>query len=67
VEKIGEFGGTGNAWENPGYQGTTTTTKQPFYGPFSGTTQVSQYQKKHSPTHTCTDHQPSFISFFHLL
>jgi len=25
--------------------------QQPFYGPLSGTTQVSRYQKKHSPTH----------------
>ena len=24
---------------------------QPFYGPLSGTTQVSRYQNKHSPTH----------------
>jgi len=28
---------------------------------------VSQYQKKHSPTHTYTDHQSSFICFLHLL
>jgi len=28
-----------------------TTTQQPFYGPLSGTTRVSRYQKKHSPTH----------------
>jgi len=33
----------------------------------SGITQVSWYQKKHSPTHTSCDHQPSFISFLHLL
>jgi len=26
-------------------------TQQPFYGPLSGTTRVSLYQKKHSPTH----------------
>jgi len=26
-----------------------TTLLQPFYGPLSGTTWVSQYQKKHSP------------------
>jgi len=39
---------------------------QPFYGPLSRTTRVSRYQKKHSPTHH-PDHQPSFISFFHLL
>ena len=25
--------------------------QQPFYGPLSGTTRVSRYQKKHSPTH----------------
>ena len=40
---------------------------QTFYGPLSGTTGVSQYQKKHSPTHIYPDHQPSFISFLHLL
>jgi len=40
---------------------------QPFYGSLSRTTQVSQYQKKHSPTHTYPDHQSSFISFLHLL
>ena len=39
--------------------------QQPFYGPLSGTTQVSWYQKKHSPTHH-PDHHPIFISFFHL-
>jgi len=39
--------------------------QQPFYGRLSGTTQVSQYQKKHSPTHH-PDHHPIFISFFHL-
>jgi len=43
----------------------TTTEQQPFYGPLSGTTQVSRYQKKHSPTHH-PDHYPIFISFFHL-
>ena len=37
-----------------------------FYGPLSGTTRVSRYQKKHSPTHQ-PDHHPVFISFFHLL
>jgi len=41
--------------------------QQPFYGPLSGTTWVSQYQKKHSPTHNYLDHQPSFVSFLHLL
>jgi len=39
--------------------------QQPFYGPLSGTTPVSRYQKKHSPTHR-PDHHPIFISFFHL-
>ena len=33
----------------------------------SGTTQVCQYQKKHSPSHTCPEHQSSFICFLHLL
>jgi len=32
----------------------------------SGITQVSWYQKQHSPTHTYPDHQLSFICFFHL-
>ena len=32
----------------------------------SGTTRVSRYKKKHSPTHH-PDHHPIFISFFHLL
>ena len=45
--------------------GCKTTTQQPFYGPLSGTTRVSQYQKKHSPTHH-PDHHPVFISCFHL-
>ena len=40
--------------------------QQSFYGPLSGTTQMSQYQKKHSPTHD-PDHHPIFISLFHLL
>jgi len=39
---------------------------QPFYGPLSGTTRVSRYQKKHPPTHH-PEHHPIFISFFHLL
>jgi len=42
----------------------STVTQQLFYGPLSGTTWVSWYQKKHSPTHN-PDH-PIFISFFHL-
>ena len=33
----------------------------------SGTTRVSQYQKKHSPTHTYHDHQSSLICFLHLI
>ena len=37
--------------------------QQLFYGPLSGTTRMSQYQKKHSPTHH-PDHHP--VSF-HLL
>jgi len=43
----------------------TTQQQQTFYGPLSGTTRVSRYQKKHSPTHH-PDHHPTFISFFHL-
>jgi len=35
------------------------------YSPLSGTTRVSRYQKKHSPTQH-PDHHPIFISFFHL-
>ena len=42
------------------------THTQPFKGLWSGTTQVGQYQKKHSPTHTHPDHQISFIPFLHL-
>jgi len=40
---------------------------QPFNGPWSGTTRVGRYQKKHSPTHTHPDHRTSFINFLHLL
>ena len=39
--------------------------QQPFYGPLSGTTRVSRYQKKDSPTHH-SDHHTILISFFHL-
>jgi len=39
--------------------------QQPFYGPLSGTTWVSRYQKKRSPTHH-PDRHPIFIIFFHL-
>jgi len=45
----------------------THTHTQPFNGPWSGTTRVGRYQKKHSPTHTHPDHQTSFINFLHLL
>ena len=34
---------------------------------FSGTTRVSRYQKKHSPTHTYCAHQSSLICFLYLL
>jgi len=44
---------------------SSTTQQRPFYGPLSGTTRVSRYQKNHSPTHH-PDHHPIFISFFHL-
>jgi len=44
----------------------TTTTQQPFYGPLSGTTRVSRYQNKHSPTHH-PDHHSIFISLFHVV
>jgi len=37
-----------------------------YFGPLSGTTLVSQYQKKHSPTHTYPNHQSPFICFIHL-
>ena len=40
--------------------------QQPFNGLWSGTTRVGRYQKKHSPTHTHSDHQTSFIIFLHL-
>ena len=40
---------------------------QTFNDALPGTTQVGQYQKKHSPTHTHSDHQISFINFRHLL
>jgi len=46
-----------------GYNRQQQQQQQPFYGPLSRTTQVSQYQKKHSPTHTNPDHQPYFIRY----
>ena len=45
---------------------TSQQQQQSFYGPLSGTTRVSHYQKKHSPTDH-PDHHPIFISFFRLL
>jgi len=39
--------------------------KNRLSGPLSGTTRVSRYQKKHSPTRH-PDHHSIFISFFHL-
>jgi len=44
---------------------TLTAINRPFSGlpEWAG----SQYQKKHSPTHTHPDHQMSFINFLHLL
>ena len=44
----------------------SATQQQSFYGPLFRTTQVSRYQKKHSPTHH-PDHHTIFISFLHLL
>jgi len=41
--------------------------QQPFYGPLCGTTQVSQYEKKHLSTHTYPDQQSFFNRFLHLL
>ena len=45
------------------------THTQPFCGSLdlSGTTRVSQYQKKHSPTYTYCGCQSSLICFLHLL
>jgi len=44
-----------------------THNTQLFYGCLnSGTTRVSRYQKKHSPTHTYRGHQSSLIWFLHL-
>jgi len=48
---------------------THTHTHNHFTAPWnvSGTTQVSWYQKKHSPTHTYRGHQSTLICFLHLL
>ena len=43
------------------------THTQPFNGPWSGTTRVGQYQKKHSSTRTHPNHRTSCINFLHLL
>jgi len=56
--------------ENPLHKHRTNnvhTHTQQFNGRWSGTIWVSQYQKKHSPTHTHPDHRTSFINFLHLL
>ena len=45
------------------YFTTQHTHTQSFNGPWSRTTRVGRYQKKHSPTHTHPDHQTSFINF----
>jgi len=42
------------------------THTQPFNGPWSSTTRVGRYQKKHSPTDARPDHRTSFINFLHL-
>ena len=49
------------------YHNTFLLLLQPFYIPLLGTTRVSWYQKKHSPTHTYPDRQSCFISFLHLM
>jgi len=46
--------------------GNKQQQQQSFYDPLYGSTRISQYQKKHSPTRH-PDHHPIFISFFHLL
>ena len=47
----------------------TLTHNERFYGIWilSGTTRTSQYQKKHSPTHTYRGLQSYLICFLHLL
>jgi len=45
---------------------THTHTQKPFNSLWSGTTRVSRYQKKHSPTNTHPDHRTSFMIFLHL-
>ena len=57
-------GTAGSNWECQ--LGNVHTHTQPFNGLLSGTTRVGRYRKKHSPTHTHTDHRASFITFLHL-
>jgi len=45
----------------------THTTVLQLSGFCPGTTRMSQYQKKHSPTYTCHGHQSSLICLIHLL
>jgi len=47
--------------------GWITTTTATALWTLSGTTQVSRYQRKHSPTHTYHGHQSSLICVLHLL
>jgi len=59
----------------PAYSLCGTWTQQNYYyynhftalWTLSGTIWVSQYQKKHTPTHTYRGHQSSLICFLHLL
>ena len=46
---------------------STSTATILWYSGLSGTTRVSRYPKKHSPTHTYRGHQSSLICFLHLL
>jgi len=62
-----------NAWEHTTHENLCTIQYNTTYKRFtalwilSGTTQVSWYQKNHSPTHTYHGHQSSLICFIHLL
>jgi len=49
------------------YNNTHRHTHTPFNSPWSTTTRVDWYQKKHSPTHTHPDRWTSFINLLHLL
>ena len=57
--------GPGDIVLAPPKAAATTTATRTVLQPFSRTTRLSRYQKKHSPTHHL-DHYPIFISFFHL-